>query len=261
MAVQTLHDTNVEITSKMDGGVYACVVSDGVIDGIGDNFAIQHQSDSLSITFHAGSMAVLCGAFFKVTSDTTVTLAANSTIYLCASINMASNDPSNRGSFQQRTSSTIHDDNLNDDGEIRDLLLYRIKTNNNGVTEVSDRRTFSGINASSLRIVVDGTTYEYSPTSGSDTTLSIPSPKAYINTARLLRTYSKVTSEINYTATEDCAVIFTSASSYGGVYVDGVQLWGADGSYMIGRFLLIAKGSVLRLTGTGEKTLRIFGLK
>ena len=139
--IQTLHDTGDDYTalSKYDGGVYSLGAPDAVIAGIGDEFSINYQSDSLNVTFNAGSEAVIGGAFFKVTSLEAVTLVANSTIYLCANIDL-SRPNGQTGQFVQRTSSNMQSDNINGSGTSRDLLLYVVTTGVSGVISVSDRR-------------------------------------------------------------------------------------------------------------------------
>ena len=142
--IQTLHDTDpYEVTPKMDGGVYATGISDAVCKGIGDEFTLNYSSSSLDVQFNAGSQAVIGGAYFKVTGQTTVTLASNATIYLCANINLG-NANGSTGSFAQRTSSNMKSENLNGSGQSRDLFLYVVTTNANGVTSVQDKRLIKG---------------------------------------------------------------------------------------------------------------------
>jgi len=151
MAIQTLHDTGEEndITSKMDGGVYGSAISDCVCKGIGDEFAITYASDTLNVSFNPGSQAIIGGSFFKVKSIESVTLSPNSTIYLCANIDLSKTNGS-RGSFVQRTASNMKSENINGSGSSRDLLLYVITTGANGVVTVSDRRVVKGDGASAL---------------------------------------------------------------------------------------------------------------
>ena len=146
MAIQTLHDTgdSYQITPKMDGGTYGTAISDCVCQGIGDEFTLQYNANSLTINFAAGSQCVIGGAFFRVTSIETVTLQANSTIYLCANIDLSKANGS-RGSIVQRTASDMQTDNLNGSGQpSRDLLLYIVTTSSTGVTNVEDRRKVRG---------------------------------------------------------------------------------------------------------------------
>lgn len=143
--IQTLHDTgdSYPITPKMDGGTYGTGIADCICAGIGDEFSITYSASSLMVQFNAGSQAVIGGAFFRVMSLEAVTLVANSTIYLCANINLT-NPNGATGSFVQRTASNMQTDNLNGSGTSRDLLLYVITTGANGVTNVEDRRIIRG---------------------------------------------------------------------------------------------------------------------
>lgn len=151
MAIQTLHDTGTDyqITPKIDGGVYGTGIADAVCAGIGDEFTLQYSPNSLTVQFNAGSQAVIGGAFFKVMSLETITLVANSTVYLVANINL-SNPNGQTGSFQQRTSSNMQHDNLNGSGSSRDLLLYVITTSASGVTNVQDSRYIKGDGGSTI---------------------------------------------------------------------------------------------------------------
>ena len=143
--LQCLHDTgsDYDIPSKYDGGVYATGIGDCVCAGIGDEFTIGYSADSLNVTFNAGSQAVIGGSFFRVVSLEAVTLSANSTIYLCANIDLSKPNGS-RASFVQRTASNMKSDNINGSGTSRDLLLYVITTSANGVISVSDKRVIKG---------------------------------------------------------------------------------------------------------------------
>ena len=145
MAIQTLHDTGdtYDIPSKFDGGTYATGIADCVCKGIGDELTIGYSGDSLNVTFNAGSQAIIGGSFFRVTSLESVTLVANSTIYLCANIDLSRPNGST-GAFVQRTSSNMQSDNINGSGTSRDLLLYVITTGANGVVSVSDKRIVKG---------------------------------------------------------------------------------------------------------------------
>ena len=145
MAIQTLHDTGTDyqIPSKYDGGVYAASTSDCVCQGIGDEFTINYQTDSLNVVFNAGSQAIIGGSFFHIKSLESVTLVPNSTIYLCANINL-SKPNGTTGSFVQRTASNMMSDNINGSGTSRDLLLYVVQTGASGVVSVSDKRVIKG---------------------------------------------------------------------------------------------------------------------
>ena len=157
MAIQTLHDTGntYDIPSKFDGGTYATGIADCVCKGIGDEFTIGYSAESLNVTFDAGSQAVIGGSFFRVTALESVTLVANSTIYLCANIDLSRPNGST-GAFVQRTSSNMQSDNINGSGTSRDLLLYVITTGANGVVSVQDKRVIKGdgTSISGLELIV-----------------------------------------------------------------------------------------------------------
>lgn len=146
MAVQTLYDSgdSYDIPATYDGAVYSTAVSDCICKGVGDEFTLHTTSGSLQVSFTAGSEAVIGGGFFKVESETSITLNANSTIYLCASINMG-NANGSKGVFVQRASTAaIQKQNLNGGGSQRDLLLYVVTTNASGVVSIQDKRVVKG---------------------------------------------------------------------------------------------------------------------
>lgn len=177
MAIQTLHDTGTsnDIPSKFDGGVYATGIADCVCKGIGDEFTIGYSADSLNVTFNIGSQAVIGGAFFRVTSLESITLVPNSTIYLCANIDL-SRPNGQTGRFVQRTSSNMRTENINGNGISRDLLLYVIQTGANGVISVQDKRVIKGdgTSVSGLELVVcTQAEYDALPTPRPATTIYI----------------------------------------------------------------------------------------
>lgn len=145
MAIQTLYDTGDDHTvmSKYDGAVYATAVADCVCQGIGDEFAINYAADSLNVSFNAGSQAIIGGGYFKVKSTESITLSPNTTIYLCANIDL-SKPNGQTGSFVQRTASNMQSGNLNGSGTSRDLLLYTLTTSGTGVTAVTDKKVIKG---------------------------------------------------------------------------------------------------------------------
>ena len=154
--IQTLHDTGdtYQITPKMDGGVYGTGIADCICKGIGDEFTMQYSQNSLMVQFNAGSQAIIGGAFFKVMELSAITLEANTTIYLCANIDL-SRPNGETGSIVQRTQSNMQTDNLNGTGVSRDLLLYVITTGAGGVTNVEDKRVIRGDGLS-----INGYTFE-----------------------------------------------------------------------------------------------------
>lgn len=149
--MQSLYDTGVsnQIPATYDGAVYALAVDDCICGGIGDEFAISYNASSLQVSFQNGSQAVIGGAFFKCDENKSVTLAANSTIYLCARIDKTQQN-GQTALFYQNTESSMKKENLNGDGNIRDLLLYVITTSSSGVANVVDKRVIRTRSSTSI---------------------------------------------------------------------------------------------------------------
>lgn len=256
MAIQTLHDTgsSYQITSQMDGAVYQTATQDAVVDGVGDEFTLQYANNTLNVSFNAGSVAVICGAFFTTTSLEAITLTANSTIYLCANIDLSKPNGS-RGSFVERTSSNMKSDNLNGTGTSRDLLLYIVTTGASGVTSVVDKR----------RIVdVGGRNYLSGNFINIDNNGYI-NGKIGIDTSNLIASYNTYAS---YTATQDCWAVVSYTVYAVHFEIDGVDVFCSNAnSQETGIFsAIVKKGQTVRVYQTGNHTgtsatLKIYGVK
>ncbi len=152
MAVQTIYEVGEEkdgkmlyqIDAKYDAAVYALAIEDCICQGIGDEFKLNYASDSLNAYFNEGSEAVIGGSFFKITSLHSISLPANSTFYLCATIDLSAQN-GYKGQFSIFPQLTnIRNGNLNGSGSARDLVLYQITTSSSGVTSVVDKRVVRG---------------------------------------------------------------------------------------------------------------------
>ena len=104
---------------------------------------LNYQLDSLNVSFNAGSECIIGGNFFKITSLEAITLTANATIYLCATIDKSLPD-GEKGFISQRTSTNMQQGSINGSDNARDLLLYVITTSANGVVSVQDKRKIIG---------------------------------------------------------------------------------------------------------------------
>lgn len=246
MSIQTLHDTGTDydILSQYDGGVYSVATTDCVIKGIGDEFALTYSSNSLDVQFSAGSQAIIGGSFFKVTALESITLTANSIIYLCANIDL-SRPNGNRGQFVQRTSSNMKSDNINGNGITRDLLLYVITTSASGVSNVVDRRK---IMENNLPIEFGTSTKQYLRNDGS---WAEPQQKA-INVQNRITT---VAGDTTYTTTQDCYAVFQNDGSGMTVTIDGVALWCLF-------IMFIKAGQTIRIENrTNPSRILVYGCK
>ena len=147
--IQTLFDPEVDIIPEMDGGVYGTGISDCVCKGIGDEFAYIKETGSSTITFKAGSQAIIGGSFFRLTGDCVVDFTGldTGTYKLCACINkgLRHNGSTDTGSFtikQANVEPTIG--NLNGSDTIREMLLYTVDVTNGVPTKLTDKRTIKG---------------------------------------------------------------------------------------------------------------------
>lgn len=144
MAIQTLSDTGIQIPHSYDGAAYAVSMPDCVCGELGDEMEIHYVTGSLSVSFYAGSQAVIGGQFFHVTENESLMLAPNSDGYICAEID-ATRPVGSTGSFVFLTGSEIRRENINGNGSVRDLLLYRVVTGPSDVTNVYDLRVVAGV--------------------------------------------------------------------------------------------------------------------
>lgn len=134
-----MNDNGLEdITAKMDGAMHNLTVGDEdiVISGIGNEFGITYSASSLNVNVATG-LAVVGGRYFYNDEATEKTIPANTTCYLMTRIDL-SQAAGSEGSFS--TGATPIVSNLNNNGTAREMPLYQITTNGNGVTNVTDLR-------------------------------------------------------------------------------------------------------------------------
>lgn len=235
MAIQTLHDTGStnDIQSKYDGGVYQVATNDCIVGGVGDEFTLVYNASSLTVSFNAGSEAVIGGSFFKILTTESITLTPNSVIYLCANIDLTQPN-SNRGRFVERTSSNMQSDNINGSGTSRDLLLYIVNTSATGVTSVEDKRI---IKSEAVKEVGFG-----------------------IDSSRKIADYNAPTN-VTWTATENCFV-YLYVGNYGSIVIDGVTIASGTNPQPYQIWLPIQKGTIISVSAEqGTNRIWAWGLK
>lgn len=242
MAIRTLRDTGSTNTVpvNIDGAVYSLITSDCVIGGIGDEFKITYTGTSLSVSFTKGSHALIGGNSFWLTDGESITLPANSTTYLCARVDASM--PNNKtGSFQCLTQAGMKTGDVNSGGT-RDMLLYIITTDGNGVTKCEDKRTIissSGYaaaisqlekdvdtienNLSSLKTEV--TTITTATLSAGSTSLTISNSK--ITTSSALSFYTSIYGVSPLTATVSSGKVTLTFDAQSSAMTVGVKI---DGS-------------------------------
>lgn len=136
--IQTLCDVGEQykIPRNYDGAVYA-LHPDCVCGKIGNEF--KTTTDSLTATIQSGQ-AILCGNFFHITGTETISLVPNTTAYICLSIDTTKVNGS-RGFISFKLETDIKKENINGEGTLRDLPIYKLTTNSDSVTSLSDVRT------------------------------------------------------------------------------------------------------------------------
>ena len=143
MALKAMADNNVNITAQEDARLYDYLAgqnADYVIQGVGDSLAVSSKTTSLLVTLGSGE-AVVQGRHLTNTDSTGVqlTLPQNTTAYLVLRLDL-SQSLGNELSFISTPS--LEDDDLNNAGVVRDLVLYQYITDANGVATLTDKRNF-----------------------------------------------------------------------------------------------------------------------
>ena len=143
MALKAMADNNVNITAQEDARLYDYLAgqnADYVIQGVGDSLAVSSTTTSLLVTLGSGE-AVVQGRHLTNTDSTGVqlTLPQNTTAYLVLRLDL-SKSLGNELSFISTPS--LEDDDLNNAGVVRDLVLYQYITDANGVATLTDKRNF-----------------------------------------------------------------------------------------------------------------------
>ena len=143
MALKAMADNNVNITAQEDARLYDYLAgqnADYVIQNVGDSLAVSSTTTSLLVTLGSGE-AVVQGRHLTNTDSTGVqlTLPQNTTAYLVLRLDL-SQSLGNELSFISTPS--LEDDDLNNAGVVRDLVLYQYVTDANGVATLTDKRNF-----------------------------------------------------------------------------------------------------------------------
>lgn len=144
MALKAMADNNQNITCQEDARMYDYLAgqnADYIIRNVGDSLSVTSTTTSLLVTLGSGE-AVVQGRHITNTDSTGVqlTLPQNTTAYLVLRYDL-SQSAGNEVSFISTPS--IEDDDLNNAGVVRDLVLYQYITDANGVATLTDKRNFN----------------------------------------------------------------------------------------------------------------------
>ena len=163
-------NNNVIIPAERDGALYNFLMGgqDYVFKGIGNEFAITPSASSFLVTLGTGE-GVVCGR--HVTEETSegtnsmLQLEANSTGYVVIRIDLSR--PAGAEAFLHATP-TLSQDDLNNNGTVHDLPLYRYTTNGSGVSAFNDVRNLSA-GSNVVCKLINGKAYVWSYDNGTIT--------------------------------------------------------------------------------------------
>ena len=135
-------NNNVIIPAERDGALYNFLLGnqDYIFKGVGNEFEITPSSSSFILTLGTGE-GVVCGRHVTETAgDTVLQLTQNSSGYVVIRIDLTQVPGSEAYLF---ATPTLQQENLNGNGTVHDLPLYRYATNASGVSSFVDVRNIS----------------------------------------------------------------------------------------------------------------------
>lgn len=131
-------ETYGSVSPSYDVALQNIPYSDG-ISGAGDSFALNYTQSSLLVSFNAGSIAKVGGAFWVLKSNASITLQANQEQLVCLTIDKGQQDGS-KADITLKTQAQVQKGILYGANSVRDLPIYKITTNASGVSTVVDLR-------------------------------------------------------------------------------------------------------------------------
>lgn len=167
MAFYVMADNGVSIPATRDGAMYhAFAGGDFIIANIGTEFATTYNESSLILSTGTGE-AVIGGRHITSDEDNEITLGASATYYICLRVDL-SQTAGNEGMLVALTSEELlEQENLNNGGLVRDLLLGVATTSTTGVASYTDKRTIlTSAQASSSEVAISTSWTDDTATSG-----------------------------------------------------------------------------------------------
>lgn len=141
MALKAMADNGINITCQEDARMYDYLAGgncDYIIKGVGNDFKITQSSTTLLVKLGSGECVIQGRHVTNTTNnDISLTLPQNSTGYLVLRYDL-SKVSGNEVKFTYGTA--VEDDDLNNSGVKRDIVLARYNTNENGVSSFTDLR-------------------------------------------------------------------------------------------------------------------------
>lgn len=234
-----VYNTGEQVKAKFDGAIFNTFAQskDYIIKDIGEEFECLYESGSLDIQVGTGQ-AIIGGRGIVAEEGNTLSLQANSTIYLCLRIDLTQIQ-GQVGMLYANTSNEIEQGNLNDDSSAkRDLLLAIITTDSNGITNVEDKRIIQDsaggtiteetpFNISGLEYkmtkkddVVVGNRFNVELNSGNVLTESVLNA---VDEHNVIAQYNTTGLNYTYTAIQDCYVSFSGGRSCA-ITINGIDI-------------------------------------
>lgn len=136
MSFKVMADNNQSISVSQDGAMYNAFAGnqDFIIAGIGNEMRVGYNATSLSVSLGTGE-AVIDGRHITAQGTNTLVLSSSQSGYLVLRYDLS------LGSIVSLVSTTtLKEENLNNGGRVRDLVLGYYTTNSVGVTSFDDRR-------------------------------------------------------------------------------------------------------------------------
>lgn len=159
---------DVQITAKRDRAMFNTFAGDNsyIVQNVGDELSVSSSVGSFVVTLGTGEAVICGGSMLSEGAGSELTLSENQSGYLVIRI-----DLSQTGTNICRFMSVpnLVQENINDEGLIYDLPLYRYSTNNAGVSELTDER------------VVANSIIDFVPSPTIDTSMSSSSENAVQN--------------------------------------------------------------------------------
>ena len=137
-----VQNTGEQVKAKFDG-IMRDFKSDFIYKDFGEEFAMLYQPNTFDVQVGTGYACIGGRGIGNDEERNTITLPSNAVSYLCLRIDLTQTQ-GNVGMLYANTTSEIAEGNLNNDSSAkRDLLLAKVTTDSNGITELVDLRKIS----------------------------------------------------------------------------------------------------------------------
>ncbi|MEG0093147.1 MAG: hypothetical protein RR945_02175 [Erysipelotrichaceae bacterium] len=139
--LKAMADNNINITTREDACLYNALAEQNyfIFKNVDDELAVVSRPDSLVVTLKKGGGVIRGRHFYEYGESTTLTLEPNSSGSLVIRYDLTQS-VGNEVSFQGVP--LVLNQDINNGGVACDLVLYTYVTSENGVTSLTDKRTY-----------------------------------------------------------------------------------------------------------------------